>query len=39
MWATNQLGKSPIVNVLGTTRGEYPESGMLNFLGRKCGCG
>ncbi|KAF7282732.1 hypothetical protein GWI33_002121 [Rhynchophorus ferrugineus] len=25
IWATNQLGKSPIVNVFGTTRNHYPE--------------
>ncbi|XP_066149228.1 protein turtle homolog B isoform X1 [Euwallacea fornicatus] len=26
MWATNQLGRSPLVYVLGTTRGQYSEA-------------
>ncbi|XP_030750433.1 contactin-1 isoform X2 [Sitophilus oryzae] len=25
IWATNQLGKSPVVNVFGTTKKQYPE--------------
>ncbi|KAL1501308.1 hypothetical protein ABEB36_006652 [Hypothenemus hampei] len=32
MWATNQLGKSPIVTVQATTRGQYPESELARHL-------
>ncbi|CAG9768106.1 unnamed protein product [Ceutorhynchus assimilis] len=32
MWATNQLGKSSISNVLATTRGQYPEIELARHL-------
>lgn len=32
MWATNQLGKSPIVNVFGTTKDHYGEDELARHL-------
>lgn len=32
IWATNQLGKGEITEVLGTTLNSYPEQGMFHVM-------